>query len=130
MVQIPLLALRWAWITNALEPKLPPVPLGPMVAIAMIANFFAQILPNVMSDGVRIGMLSQVRTGWRKGLAGVAIDRGVGVGVLMAIGFMTLLNASVFTALAGHRQTVLLIFGALLFGAASGLICAPFYAPL
>lgn len=130
MAQIPLLALRWAWITDALEPKLPPVQLGSMVAITMIANFFAQILPNVMSDGIRIGMLSQIRTGWRKGLAGVVIDRGVGVGVLLAIGFMTLLNASVYTRLGGYRHTVLLVFGALLAAAASSLIWARFYTPL
>jgi glycosyltransferase 2 family protein len=130
MIQIPLLALRWSWITAALEPRLPPPPRGAMVAITMIANFFAQILPNVMSDGIRVWLLSQIRTGWRKGLAGVVIDRGVGVGVLLVIGFVTLLNASVFTTLAGYRQTVLLIFGALLVGAASGLICARFYAPL
>jgi glycosyltransferase 2 family protein len=130
MVQIPLLALRWTWITDALEPHLPPAPLGAMVAITMIANFFAQILPNVMSDGIRVWMLSQIRTGWRKGLAGVVIDRAVGVGVLLAIGFMTLLNASVFTTLGGYRQTALSIFGSLLVAAVSGLICARFYAPL
>lgn len=130
MAQIPLVALRWTWITDALEPRLPRAPLGAMVAITMIANFFAQILPNVMSDAIRIWLLSQLRSGWRRGLAGVVIDRGVGVGVLLAIGFVTLLNASAFTTLAGYRQTVLLIFGVLLVGGVGGLICARFYAPI
>jgi glycosyltransferase 2 family protein len=130
MAQILLVALRWAWITDALEPQLPRTPRGAMVAITMIANFFAQILPNVMSDAIRIWMLSQIRTGWRRGLAGVVIDRGVGVGVLLAIGFVSLLNASAFTTLAGYRQTVLLIFGTLLVGGVGGLICARFYAPI
>lgn len=130
MIQIPLAAVRWAWITDALEPQLPPPPRRAMVAITMISNFLAQILPNVVSDGIRIWMLSQIRTGWRKGLAGVVIDRGVGVGALLAIGFATLLNASAFTTLAGYRLTVLWIFGALLVTAAGSLICARLYAPL
>ena len=44
-----------------------------MIAITMIAGFFAQILPNVMSDALRIWLLSQIRPGWRMGLAGVAM---------------------------------------------------------
>lgn len=130
MVQIPLVAIRWGWITNALDPQSPRTPLGSMVAITMIANFFAQILPNVMSDGIRILMLAQIRTGWRRGLAGVVIDRGVGVGALLAIGFITLLSASPFTALAGYRRTVLLIFGTLLVCCVGGLISARLCAPL
>lgn len=128
--QIPLVALRWTWITDALEPRLPRVPLGAMIAITMVSIFLGQIVPNVMSDAVRIWMLSRIRTSWRKGLAGVVIDRGVGVGMLLAIGFVTLLNSSAFTTLGGYRQTVLLIFGALLGGGAGGLLFARFYAPL
>lgn len=130
MLQIPLLAMRWAKITDALEPELPRVPLGPMIAITMIANFFAQILPNVMSDGIRIWMLSQIRSSWRKGLVGVVIDRGVGIGALLAIGFVTLLDASTLDGLAGYRITALLIFGALLVSAAGALMSAPLYAPI
>jgi glycosyltransferase 2 family protein len=129
-VQVLLVAVRWAWITDALEPQLPRAPLGAMVAITMIANFFARILPNVMGDAIRIWMLSDIRTGWRRGLAGVIIDRGVAVAVLLAIGSVTLLNASAFTTLAGYRQTVLLIFVALLVCGVGGLIYARFYAPM
>jgi glycosyltransferase 2 family protein len=126
--QIPLISFRWAKITYALEPEQPKTPLGAMLAITWIANFFAQILPNVMSDAIRIWLLSQIRSGWRRGLAGVVIDRGVGVGVLAAIGFGTLLNASAITTIAGYRQAVLLIFGALLLGAVGGIACARSYA--
>jgi hypothetical protein len=50
VAQTHLVALRWALITDALEPQLLPIPRGDIVAITMIANFFAQILPNVVSD--------------------------------------------------------------------------------
>ena len=128
--QMPLVALRWSWITNALEPQRPPVPIGAILAITMIANFVAQILPNVVGDAVRVWMLSKIRTGWSKGLIGVVIDRGTGVGVLLVIGFVTLLSASEFTAFAGFRKILLLVFGALLLAASIGLICARFFAPI
>jgi hypothetical protein len=130
MLQTPLVGLRWAMITAALEPTRPRPPLGAMIAITLIANFFNQILPNVMSDALRIWMLTQIRSGWRAGLAGIVIDRGVGVGVLLAIGFATLLNASAFTTLGGYRLTALAVFGALLLGGAGALLCARFYAPI
>jgi len=128
--QMPLVALRWSWITNALEPNRPAVPFRPMFAITMIANFLVQILPNVMGDALRVWMLAKIRTGWTKGLIGVVIDRGVGIGALLAIGFVTFLNASTFTAFAGFRQSLLLLFGALLLAAATGLLCARFFAPI
>ena len=129
-IQPPLLGVRWAWITNALDPELPPTPLSAFLAITMIANFFAQILPNLISDAVRVWLLSRIRQGWRKGLAGVAIDRGVGVAVLLAIGFVTLANGSAFNALSGYRKTVLVTFAVMLIGGIGGLVFAPIYASL
>lgn len=128
--QVPLVGIRWGWITNALEPEPAPVPLGAIISINMIGTFFAQILPNVMSDALRIWLLSQIRRGWRKGLAGVAIDRGVGVGVLLAIGLVTLANNSAFTALSGYRRIVVVTFAVLLISGLGGLLCVPIYAPL
>jgi glycosyltransferase 2 family protein len=130
VLQIPLVGLRWARITAALEPTRSPPPLGAMIAITLITNFLSQILPNVMSDAVRVWMLTRIRSGWRMGLAGIVIDRGMGIAALLAIGFVTLLNASAFTALGGYRQIALSIFGALLLSGIGGLICAPLYAPL
>jgi len=130
MIQPPLTGWRWAKITAALEPERPPPPLRAMLAITLIANFFNQILPNVVSDALRIWMLTQIRSGWRMGLAGIVIDRAVGIGALLAIGFVTLLNASAFTTLGGYRVTALAIFGVLLVGGVGALLCARLYAPL
>lgn len=128
--QAPLVGARWGLITNALEPEVPPERLSAFLAINMIATFFAQILPNVISDALRIWMLTQIRRGWRKGLTGVVIDRGVGVASLLGIGLAALANASAFTALSEYRPIVLAIFAILLFGGVAGLIFAPLYAPL
>jgi glycosyltransferase 2 family protein len=130
VLQIPLVGLRWAKITAALEPTRSTPPLVAMIAITLITNFLSQILPNVMSDAVRVWMLTRIRSGWRMGLAGIVIDRGIGIAALLAIGFVTLLNASAFTALGGYRQIALAVFGALLLSGIGGLICAPLYAPL
>lgn len=127
--QGPLVGIRWGLITNALEPEVPPERLSAFLAINMIATFFAQILPNVISDALRVWLLAQIRRSWRNGLVGVVIDRGVGVASLLAIGLVTLANASAFTAPSEYRTTVLATFAALLFGGIAGLICAPLYAP-
>jgi len=128
--QIPLVALRWTWITNALEPQQRPVPLRAMIAISFIANFLSQALPNLMGDAMRVWMLSRLGSGWRVGLVGVVIDRGVGIGALLAIGFVTLLHSSTFTQFAGYRWVLLLAFGALLLSAVTGLAGARLLMPL
>ena len=130
MLQPPLTGWRWAKITAALEPMRPRPPLRAMLAITLIASFFNQILPNVASDALRIWMLTRIRSGWRMGLAGVVIDRAVGIAVLLAIGFVTLLNASAFTTLGGYRAIALAIFGALLLGGIAMLVSARLYAPM
>lgn len=127
--QIPLVGLRWAQITNALEPRAPPVPVSSMLAITWISNFFAQVLPNVMSDGIRIWLLARIRPGLRNSVTSVLIDRGVGVGTLMLIGFVTLLNPSDFTTFGGYRFAILFTFGLLIVVVAAGLLLARLYAP-
>jgi hypothetical protein len=98
-----------------------------MIAITAIAVFLGQVLPNLMSDGVRVWLLSRIGRGWRKGIVGVLIDRGVGVGMLVTIGFLTLLFPSALTPLGGYRPLVLAIFGTVLVAAITGLVFAPLY---
>ena len=129
VVQGPLVGVRWAWINDALEP-LPRTPLRSMIIITLIGNFFSQIMPNIMSDALRIWLLSRVRPGWARGIISVAIDRGVGVAVLLIIGLAALTNGSALTALSGYRSVVMIIFGALLIVGAASLAFAPIYAPI
>lgn len=130
LVQIPLVGVRWARLADALEGKPTGVPLGAMLAITWIANLAAQILPNMMSDALRIWMMSQVKPGWRRGLMGVLIDCGVSVGALLAIGLVTVANASAFTALSGNREIVMAIFAGVLIGGVAALAFAPLWAQI
>lgn len=130
IVQCPLVGVRWAWINDALGPKLPRMTVGSMIAITLIANFFSQIVPNIMSDALRIWLLSKIGSGWRRGLIGVAIDRGVGVGALLAIGLVALMSVTALTALSGYRSLVMVVFGLLLIVGTGMLAYAPIYAPM
>jgi uncharacterized membrane protein YbhN (UPF0104 family) len=128
--QVPLAGWRWSKIAGALEPEGGTVPIGPMIAITAISVFLGQIVPNLMSEGVRVWLLSRIKRGWRRGVGGVLIDRGVGVGTLVAVGFVTLLFPSALTALGGYRVLALFVFAALLASAIFGLVFAPLYVPM
>ena len=67
---------------------------------------------------------------WRSAIASVLIDRGVGVGLLIAFGFVVLLLPSSFTALGGYRDLVLMLYGALLLVGGVGLLLVPVVGPL
>jgi uncharacterized membrane protein YbhN (UPF0104 family) len=130
VMQIPLTGLRWCKIIDALDPARPPAPRSSFMAITAISNFFGQIAPNVIGDTVRVWMVARLGRPWRQGLASVLIDRGVGVGVLLAVAFCTLLFPSGLAALGGHRITVLMVFGLTLAAALCALAAAPMYTPL
>jgi glycosyltransferase 2 family protein len=53
------------------------------------------------------------------------IDRGVGVGLMIALGFVVLLLPSGLTALGGYRDVVLVVYGALILAGAFGLLLTP-----
>jgi hypothetical protein len=57
------------------------------------------------------------------------LDRGLGVGLLIVLGFVILLLPSGFTALGGYRDLVLVVYGALILAMALGLLLAPKIVP-
>jgi hypothetical protein len=61
------------------------------IAVSAISVFFAQVLPSVAGEGVRAWLLVRLGCDWRSAVTSVVIDRGVGVGLLIAIGFAILL---------------------------------------
>ena len=100
------------------------------IAVTAIGVFFAQVLPSVAGEGVRAWLLVRLGCDWRSAVTSVVIDRGVGVGLLIAIGFVILLLLpSSLTALGGYREMVLVVYGGLLLAAAFGLLFAPRIAP-
>jgi uncharacterized membrane protein YbhN (UPF0104 family) len=128
--QIPLIGLRWCAIIDALSNDREPIARRHVIAISAIGIFFGQVLPYAVGDTVRVLMLAQRGRDWRQALVSVLIDRGMGVVVLVAFGFVILLFPSALTALGGHRGVTLEVFGGLLAGFALGLVLAPRVAPL
>src|SRR6516225_3530596 len=113
MSQIPLVALRWGSILDGLTARARRLTDGAMIAIAAIGVFFAQVLPSAVGEGVRAWLLVRLGCGWRPAVTSVLIDRAVGVGLLVALGFVALLFPSGLTALGGYRDLVLAAYAAL-----------------
>ena len=86
MLEIPLLGLRWRNIVDALAVRNERMTRTAMIAVTAIGVFFAQVLPSVAGDGVRAWLLVRLGCDWRNAVTSVVIDRGVGVGLLIALG--------------------------------------------
>jgi glycosyltransferase 2 family protein len=130
MAQIPLVGLRWCHIVEALVQNEQRAPRAPLIAITAIGLFFGQIAPNVVGESMRVWLLTRLGSPWREGLLSVLIDRGVGVGVLLAMTFCILLFPSGLTALGGYRAPVLAVVGALFVAGVLTLLLAPLFAPV
>jgi uncharacterized membrane protein YbhN (UPF0104 family) len=130
LLQIPLVALRWRNVLAVLVKLDQRMTRAAMIAITTIGVFFAQVLPGVMGEGVRAWFLVRLGCDWRNALTSVVIDRGIGVGLLLALGFAILLLPSGLTALGGYRQVVLMVYGVLLLAGVLGLLLVPTIAPL
>src|SRR5262249_27232642 len=111
MLEIPLVGLRWYNIVDALAARDQQMTRTAMTAAASVGLFFAQVLPNVAGEGVRAWLLVRLGSNWRTAVTSVVIDRGVGVGLLIVLGFVVLLLPSGLTALGGYRDMVLVVYG-------------------
>jgi len=130
MVQIPMVALRWEKIVDVLSNNSEQIPRQSILAITAIGIFFGQVFLYAAGDTVRAWMLAQLDRDWRLAVVSVLIDRAIGVSTLLAFGFVILLFPSALTALGGHRDAAVEIFGALLVAIAFGLLSAPYLMPL
>src|SRR5262249_7682353 len=125
MPEIPLSGLRWYNIVDSLGARDKQMTRIAMIAATAVGVFFAQVLPNVAGEGVRAWLLVRLGSNWRTAVTSVVIDRGVGVGLLIVLGFVVLLLPSGLTALGGYRDVVLVAYGALILAGALGLVLAP-----
>jgi hypothetical protein len=130
MLQIPLAGLRWHNIVDALAARNQQMTLAAMIAATAVGLFFAQVLPSVAGEGVRAWLLVRLGSNWRNAVTSAVIDRGVGVGLLTALGFVVLLLPSGLTALGRYRDVVLVVYGALILAGVLGLLLAPKIVPL
>ena len=85
MLQIPIVALRWRNVLLALAACDERMTRAAIIAITAIGLFFAQVLPSVASEGVRAWLLVRLGGTWRYSVTSLVIDRGVGVGLLVAM---------------------------------------------
>jgi hypothetical protein len=125
MLEIPLAGLRWYNIVDALATRDKQMTRTAMTAATAVGLFFAQVLPNVAGEGMRAWLLVRLGSNWRTAVTSIVIDRAVGVGLLIASGFVVLLLPSGLTALGGYRDVVLIVYGALILAGAVGLLLAP-----
>ena len=124
LLQIPLLGLRWCEVLDALALRNRRVTRKAVLGVTAIGAFFTQVLPNVAGEGMRIWYLARLGCDWRNGVISVLIDRGVGIGLMVAFAVAILLVPSPLTALAGYGDVVLAIYGALLLAGILGLVFA------
>jgi uncharacterized membrane protein YbhN (UPF0104 family) len=114
MLQIPLVGLRWWNILAELGVRSAYITPVAMTGITAIGAFFAQVLPSVAGDGMRAWLAVRLGSDWRNAVTSVVIDRGMGVGLLIALGFMILLLPSGLTTLGGYRMVLLIAYAILL----------------
>ena len=125
ILEIPLSGLRWYNIVRSLAARDMRATRTAIIAATAVGMFFAQVLPSVAGDGVRTWLLVRLGSSWHNAVTSAVIDRGVGVGLMIALGFVVLLLPSGLTALGGYRDVVLVVYGALILAGALGLLVAP-----
>src|SRR2546426_625717 len=125
MLEIPLSGLRWYNIVDSLGARDKQMTRIAMIAATAVGVFFAQVLPSVAGEGVRAWLLVRLGSNLRAAVTSLVIDRGVGGGLLIVLGFVVLLLPSGLTALGGYRDVVLVVYGALILAGALGLLLAP-----
>ena len=128
LLQIPVLGLRWCEVLDALALRGDRITRMAVLGVTSIGAFFTQVLPSVAGDGMRVWYLSRLGCNWRNGLISVLIDRVVGVALMVLIAFAVLLIPTPLTALAGYRDIVLAVYGAILVAGVLGLLAAPLLA--
>jgi glycosyltransferase 2 family protein len=130
MLQMPLVATRWYGILGALSALDVRMTRTAVLAATSVGTFFTQVLPSLAGDGMRAWLVIRLGCEWRNAVMSVVIDRGVGVGLLIALGFVILLLPSGLTALGGYRHVVLIVYGALLVAGVLALLLTPIFVPL
>jgi glycosyltransferase 2 family protein len=125
LLQIPLVGVRWYNVVRVLTTCNERMTQLAAIAIAAIGLFFAQVFPSVAGDGMRAWLLVRLGCDWRNAVLSVIIDRAVGVGLLLALGFLILLLPAGLTALGQYRDMVVSVYGGLLLSGVLGLLLAP-----
>ncbi len=130
VLQIPLIAGRWREILNSLDAAHERISKGSMTAVAAIGVFFAQVLPNVVGEGIRAWLLVRLGSDWRNAVSSVVIDRGVGAALIIAAGFFIVFLLPGSTGFGSYRNMILVLYGSALMAGVAGLALLPVLLPL
>lgn len=130
ILQIPLFAARWQTIVQSLarQPAQFTYSAG-IIATAMCA-FFAQVVPTLVSEGIRAWIVTRFGYSWRDGFFSVMIDRTVGVAALAVYVIIILLLPSSLVSLLVYRNIILFAFCVALSVGILALLLARHLAPL
>src|SRR5262249_24321343 len=126
-LQIPLLALRWLQIVKTLRMRGRQLTFVWMSIATAIGQFFAQIMPVIAGDGVRVWFLAHFGNDWREATISVVIDRCAGIGLLLTFTFAILLLPSSIGAFDQDRDRIAVVIAGIIF---LGLVFLPVSAAL
>jgi glycosyltransferase 2 family protein len=129
-LQIPLLATRLQAIVNSIGRPPARFTYGAAISVTAMCSFFAQVVPGLVSEGIRIWIITRFGYSLREGFSSIVLDRGVGVAVLVAYVIVILFLPSPLATLLGYREIVLIIFCGALGTGIVALLLTPRLAPL
>jgi glycosyltransferase 2 family protein len=125
VLQIPLVALRWLEIVRVLKMPTNLLTYPWMTAAAAVGQFFGQILPVIAGDGVRVWLLARFESDWRDAAISVAIDRCIGIGLLLTFAFAIMLLPSTLGLFGEERGEVIVVLGVMILTGLMGLVLGP-----
>ncbi len=114
VAQIPLVALRWMEIIRTLKIGVVGLSYPYLCWGTAIGQFFGQVMLVAAGDGVRAWFLTRLGGGWRDAFVSVALDRCVGIGLLLTFALAILLLPSSLDVFAGYRIEVIAVLAAVL----------------
>jgi len=129
-LQIPLLAARLQAIVNSLGRPPARFTYAAAISVTAMCSFFAQVVPGLVSEGIRIWIITRFGYSLREAFSSIVLDRGVGVAVVVAYVVVILFLPSPLATLLGYREIVLVIFCGALGAGVVGLVLTPRLAPL
>jgi uncharacterized membrane protein YbhN (UPF0104 family) len=129
ILQTPLVGLRWLQIARVLRMQGDQLTWFWMSVAAAIGQFFSQLLPAVVGDGVRVWFLARFGNDWRDATISVVIDRCIGIGLLLTMSLIILLLPSSFGAFEHDRGRVAVLLAVIIALGLVGLIAGAAFAP-
>ena len=129
-LQIPLLAARLEGIVNSLGRPPARFTYPASISVTAICAFFGQVVPGLVSEGIRVWIITRFGYNLREAFSSIVLDRGVGVAVLVAYVIVILCLPSPLAGLLGYRDIVLIIFCTALGIGVVAVLLTPWLGPL